>query len=82
MRRVVESTLISADGVIGEPHLWTGKNFGDKAVAHSLERLGLHLKLSLARPPIPCRRQKPPTEGQRWATERFDVLEWAWREPS
>jgi hypothetical protein len=32
MRRVVESTLISADGVIGEPHRWTGEHFGEEAV--------------------------------------------------
>jgi dihydrofolate reductase len=36
---VVESTLVSADGVIGEPHTWTGEHFGDEAVAHALERL-------------------------------------------
>jgi dihydrofolate reductase len=39
MRRVIESTLVSADGVIGEPHTWTGEHFGDEAVAHALERL-------------------------------------------
>jgi dihydrofolate reductase len=39
MRRVIESTLISADGVIGEPHLWTGNTFGEKAVAYARERL-------------------------------------------
>jgi dihydrofolate reductase len=39
MRRMIESTLISADGVVGEPYLWTGKSFGGKAVAHALERL-------------------------------------------
>jgi dihydrofolate reductase len=39
MRRVIESTLVSADGVIGEPHVWTGERFGEEAVAHALERL-------------------------------------------
>jgi dihydrofolate reductase len=39
MRRVVESTLISADGVIGEPHRWTGEHFGEEAVARALEQL-------------------------------------------
>jgi dihydrofolate reductase len=39
MRRVIESTLVSADGVIGEPHVWTGEHFGEQAVAHALERL-------------------------------------------
>jgi dihydrofolate reductase len=39
MRKVIESTLISADGVIGEPHLWTGEHFGDEAVEIALEQL-------------------------------------------
>jgi dihydrofolate reductase len=39
MRRVIESTLVSADGVIGEPHTWTGEHFGEQAVAYALERL-------------------------------------------
>ena|ERR1700736_4493108 len=39
MRRMIESTLVSADGVIGEPHLWTANSFGEKAVAYARERL-------------------------------------------
>jgi dihydrofolate reductase len=39
MRRMIESTLVSADGVIGEPHTWTGEHFGDQAVAYALESL-------------------------------------------
>lgn len=39
MRRMIESTLVSADGVIGEPHAWTGEHFGEQAVASALERL-------------------------------------------
>jgi dihydrofolate reductase len=39
MRRVVESTLISADGVIEEPHRWTGEHFGEEAVGRALEQL-------------------------------------------
>jgi hypothetical protein len=39
MRRVVESTLVSADGVIGEPHTWTGEHFGEEAVARALEQM-------------------------------------------
>ncbi len=39
MRRMIESTLVSADGVIGEPHLWTGNSFREKAGAYALERL-------------------------------------------
>jgi dihydrofolate reductase len=30
---------VSADGVIGEPHAWTGDHFGEEAAAHALERL-------------------------------------------
>ena len=39
MRRVIESTLVSADGVIGEPHTWTGEHFGEEAVARALEQM-------------------------------------------
>ena len=39
MRKVIESTLVSVDGVIGEPHQWTGEHFGDEAAARALEQL-------------------------------------------
>jgi dihydrofolate reductase len=39
MRKVIESTLVSVDGVIGEPHKWTGEHFGEEAVAIALEQL-------------------------------------------
>src|SRR5262249_60527823 len=39
MRKVVESTLVSADGVIGEPHTWTGEHFGEEAVARALGQM-------------------------------------------
>lgn len=39
MRKVIESTLVSLDGVIGEPHNWTGEHFGDTVVAKALEQL-------------------------------------------
>jgi dihydrofolate reductase len=39
MRKVIESTLVSADGVIGDPHLWTGEHFGEEATARALEQL-------------------------------------------
>lgn len=32
-------TLVSANGVIGEPHSWTGEHFNDKVVAQALEQL-------------------------------------------
>jgi dihydrofolate reductase len=40
MRNVVESTLISIDGVIGEPYLWAGEHFGEEAVARAMDQLG------------------------------------------
>jgi hypothetical protein len=39
VRKVIGSTLVSADGVIGDPHLWTGKHFGEEAVSRALEQL-------------------------------------------
>jgi dihydrofolate reductase len=39
MRKVIESTLVSVDGVIGEPHKWTGEHFGEETVAIALEQL-------------------------------------------
>ncbi len=39
MRKVIESTLISVDGVIGDPHIWTGEHFGQEATARALEQL-------------------------------------------
>jgi dihydrofolate reductase len=39
MRKVIESTLVSLDGVIGEPHTWTGEHFGEDAVARSVRQL-------------------------------------------
>jgi dihydrofolate reductase len=39
MRKVIESTLVSVDGVIGEPHQWTGEHFGDEAIARALGQL-------------------------------------------
>ena len=39
MRRLIESTLVSVDGVIGEPHRWTGEHFGAEAIARALDQL-------------------------------------------
>ena len=39
MRRIVESTLLSLDGVIGDPHLWASERFDDEARARALEQL-------------------------------------------
>ena len=39
MRKVIESTLVSVDGVIGDPHTWTGEHFGEDAVRIALDQL-------------------------------------------
>jgi dihydrofolate reductase len=39
MRKVVESTLVSADGVIGDPHVWANDYFDGEARAYALDRL-------------------------------------------
>jgi hypothetical protein len=38
MRKLIESTLVSLDGVIGTPDQWA--NFDDEATALSIEQLG------------------------------------------
>ena len=37
MRRLIESTLVSLDGVIGTPHEWT--NFDDEDAAFAMDEL-------------------------------------------
>ena len=39
MRTVIESTLVSVDGVIGDPHTWTGEYFGDEVTAFALGQM-------------------------------------------
>jgi len=39
MRKIIESTLVSLDGVIGDPHLWAMNYFDDEAQKDSLETL-------------------------------------------
>jgi dihydrofolate reductase len=39
MRKIIESTLVSLDGVIGAPHLWAGEYFGKEAQQQALEQL-------------------------------------------
>ena len=39
MRKIIESTLVSLDGVIGDPHLWAMNYFDDEAQKDSLEML-------------------------------------------
>jgi dihydrofolate reductase len=39
MRKIIESTLVSLDGVIEDPHLWATDYFDDEAERHALELL-------------------------------------------
>ena len=39
MRKIIESTLMSLDGVFGDPHIWATEYFDDEAERHALELL-------------------------------------------
>src|SRR5262252_178023 len=39
MRRIIESTLVSLDGVFGDPHTWAMEYFDQEAEAYALELL-------------------------------------------
>jgi dihydrofolate reductase len=39
MRRIIESTFVSLDGVIQDPHLWATEYFDSEAERHALELL-------------------------------------------
>src|SRR5262245_53424373 len=39
MRKIVESTLVSLDGVFGDPHVWATEYFDHEAEAYALELL-------------------------------------------
>ena len=39
MRRIIESTLVSLDGVIGDPHTWATEYFDQEAEKFALELL-------------------------------------------
>src|SRR5262245_20860723 len=39
MRRIIESTLVSLDGVVGDPHLWATDYFDNEAERFALELL-------------------------------------------
>ena len=39
MRRIIESTLVSLDGVVGDPHTWAMENFDREAEQFALELL-------------------------------------------
>jgi dihydrofolate reductase len=39
MRKIIESTLVSLDGVIGDPHLWARNYFDNEAQEDALEML-------------------------------------------
>jgi dihydrofolate reductase len=39
MRKIIESTLVSLDGVFGEPHIWATEYFDHEAEKHALDLL-------------------------------------------
>ena len=39
MRKLIESTLVSLDGVIGDPQVWANEYFDDEATALALQQL-------------------------------------------
>ena len=39
MRKIIESTLVSLDGVIEDPHIWATEYFDNEAERHALELL-------------------------------------------
>src|SRR5262245_42385609 len=39
MRKIVESTLVSLDGVFGDPHVWATEYFDQEAEEHALDLL-------------------------------------------
>jgi dihydrofolate reductase len=39
MRKIIESTLVSLDGVFEDPHLWAAEYFDSEAESHALELL-------------------------------------------
>src|SRR5215471_10451603 len=41
MRKIIESTLVSLDGVFGEPHTWTREYFDQEAETYALELLSV-----------------------------------------
>ena len=41
MRRIIESTLVSVDGVFGDPHLWATEYFDQEAQQYALDLLSV-----------------------------------------
>ena len=39
MRKIIESTLVSLDGVYGDPHIWATEYFDQEAEGYALELL-------------------------------------------
>ena len=39
MRKIIEATLLSLDGVIGDPHVWASERFDDQARDAALAQL-------------------------------------------
>src|SRR5262249_12221761 len=41
MRKIIESTLVSLDGVFGDPHIWATEYFDQEAEKYALELLSV-----------------------------------------
>src|SRR5262250_1229452 len=41
MRKIIESTLVSLDGVFGDPHIWAAEYFDQEAETYALELLSV-----------------------------------------
>src|SRR5215475_3949113 len=39
MRKIIESTLVSVDGVFGDPHIWATEYFDQEAESYALDLL-------------------------------------------
>ena len=52
MRKIIESTLVSLDGVIGAPHLWAGEYFDKEAQQQALEQLQERVRAGLKVPDV------------------------------
>ena len=51
MRKIIESALVSLDGVIGDLHLWAMERFDDDAQKEALEGLRASDAMPLGRRP-------------------------------
>jgi len=51
MRKIIESTLVSLDGVFGDPHIWATQYFDQEAEEYALELLSAADAMLMGRTP-------------------------------